>query len=135
MNAMITVEEALARVIASGAPPLEEETVGLEQAYGRVLVRDLKALRTQPPFPNSAMDGYALRAADTTPAPARRCVFSPARRCRPGPIPSSFRRMLSARRSASGFRARRRPATICVRPAWISATPNPSFRPAAASAP
>ncbi len=69
MNAMITVEEALARVIASGAPPLEEEKVALEQAYGRVLVRDLKALRTQPPFPNSAMDGYALRAADTTPAP------------------------------------------------------------------
>ena len=44
MNAMMTVEEALARVIASGAPPLEEEKVALEQAYGRVLVRDLKAL-------------------------------------------------------------------------------------------
>src|SRR5580692_2622085 len=71
MNAMMTVEEALARVIASGAPPLEEETVALEQAYGRVLVRDLKALRTQPPFANSAMDGYALRAADTTPTPAK----------------------------------------------------------------
>jgi molybdopterin molybdotransferase len=75
MNAMMTVEEALARVIASGAPPLEEETVALEQAYGRVLVRDLKALRTQPPFPNSAMDGYALRAADTTPAPATLTVI------------------------------------------------------------
>src|ERR1700721_489280 len=75
MNAMMTVEEALARVIASGAPPLEEETVALEQAYGRVLVRDLKALRTQPPFPNSAMDGYALRAADTTQAPASLTVI------------------------------------------------------------
>ena len=75
MNVMMTVEEALARVIASGAPPLEEETVALEQAYGRVLVRDLKALRTQPPFPNSAMDGYALRAADTTPAPATLTVI------------------------------------------------------------
>ena len=75
MNAMMTVEEALARVIASGAPPLEEETVALEQAYGRVLARDLKALRTQPPFPNSAMDGYALRAADTTPAPATLTVI------------------------------------------------------------
>ena len=70
MSAMITVEEALARVLASGDPPLEEEKVALEQAYGRVLVRDLKALRTQPPFPNSAMDGYALRAADTASAPA-----------------------------------------------------------------
>src|ERR1700734_4497609 len=75
MNAMMTVEEALARVIASGAPPLEEETIALESAYGRVLVRDLKALRTQPPFPNSAMDGYALRAADTTPAPATLTVI------------------------------------------------------------
>ena len=65
MKAMIPVEEALARVIASAAPPLEEEKVPLELGYGRVLVRDLKALRTQPPFPNSAMDGYALRAADT----------------------------------------------------------------------
>jgi molybdopterin molybdotransferase len=75
MNAMMTVEEALARVIASGAPPLEEEKVALEQAYGRVLVRDLRALRTQPPFPNSAMDGYALRAADTAPAPATLTVI------------------------------------------------------------
>ena len=75
MNAMMTVEEALARVIASGAPPLAEEKVALEQAYGRVLVRDLKALRTQPPFPNSAMDGYALRAADTAPAPATLTVI------------------------------------------------------------
>src|SRR5271168_1653797 len=75
MKAMMKVEEALARVIASGAPPLEEETVALEQAYGRVLVRDLKALRTQPPFPNSAMDGYALRAADTAPAPTTLTVI------------------------------------------------------------
>ena len=65
MSAMITVEEALARVLASAEAPLEEEKVALEAAYGRVLARDLKALRTQPPFSNSAMDGYALRAADT----------------------------------------------------------------------
>ena len=91
MKAMMTVEEALARVIASGAPPLEEEKVALESAYGRVLVRDLGALRTQPPFPNSAMDGYALRAADTTPAPTTLTVIgeSAAGRafegsCRPG---------------------------------------------------
>ena len=75
MSAMMTVEEALARVIASGAPPLDEEKVALEQAYGRVLVRDLKALRTQPPFPNSAMDGYALRAADTARTPTTLTVI------------------------------------------------------------
>ena len=67
---MITVEEALRRVLASAETPLEEEKVALEKAYGRVLASDVKALRTQPPFPNSAMDGYALRAADTASPPA-----------------------------------------------------------------
>jgi molybdopterin molybdotransferase len=70
MSPMITVEEALARVLTSAEAPLEEEKVALESAYGRVLARDLDALRTQPPFSNSAMDGYALRAADTASAPA-----------------------------------------------------------------
>ncbi len=70
MSAMITVEEALARVLASAETPLEEEQVALASAYGRVLAEDLKALRTQPPFPNSAMDGYALRSADTATTPA-----------------------------------------------------------------
>ena len=67
---MITVEEALKRVLASAETPLEEEKVALQSAYGRVLARDLKALRTQPPFPNSAMDGYALRAGDAASASA-----------------------------------------------------------------
>jgi molybdopterin molybdotransferase len=70
MSPMITVEEALKRVLASAETPLAEENVALEAAYGRVLARDLKALRTQPPFSNSAMDGYALRAADTASPPA-----------------------------------------------------------------
>src|SRR5271165_7690778 len=65
MSGMISVEEALARVLASAEAPLAEERVSLEAAHGRVLARDLAALRTQPPFANSAMDGYALRAADT----------------------------------------------------------------------
>src|SRR5580698_1012621 len=69
MSAMISVEEALARVLASAEAPLETEKVALDAAYGRVLAQDLKALRTQPPFPNSAMDGYALRSADTIAAP------------------------------------------------------------------
>ena len=69
MSAMITVEEALARVLASAEAPLEEEKIVLEDDYGRVLAHDIKALRTQPPFANSAMDGYAVRAADTAQAP------------------------------------------------------------------
>jgi molybdopterin molybdotransferase len=72
---MITVEEALARVLASAEEPLDEEKVALDSAFGRVLARDLEALRTQPPFPNSAMDGYALRAADTASGPATLTVI------------------------------------------------------------
>jgi molybdopterin molybdotransferase len=68
MSSMISVEEALKRVLASAETPLEEETVALQAGYGRVLAHDLKALRTQPPFPNSAMDGYAIRSADAASA-------------------------------------------------------------------
>ena len=74
MSDMITVEEALARVLASARTPLDEERVALDAAHGRVLARDLAALRTQPPFANSAMDGYALRAADAAQAMARLTV-------------------------------------------------------------
>ena len=70
MNGMISVDEALARVLASAGAPLGEERVALQEARGRVLARDLMALRTQPPFANSAMDGYAVLAADTSAAPA-----------------------------------------------------------------
>lgn len=63
---MIPVEEARARILAH-ARTMPEEWVGIWQAQGRVLARDLAARRTQPPFDVSAMDGYAVRAADTDP--------------------------------------------------------------------
>jgi hypothetical protein len=72
---MISVAEALARVLASASPPMETEMVTVENALGRTLARDLHALRTQPPFANSAMDGYALRGADTTSVPVRLMVI------------------------------------------------------------
>jgi molybdopterin molybdotransferase len=68
---LIPVAEALARVLASAREPLDEESVALAQALGRTLARDVCALRAQPPFANSAMDGYAVRAADAVAAPAR----------------------------------------------------------------
>lgn len=61
--ALLSVEEALSRLLADAAP-LEAETVAIAEAGERVLAAPLKALRTQPPFPASAMDGYAVRAAD-----------------------------------------------------------------------
>jgi len=58
------IDDALA-VIESQITPLAREQVGLEDAYGRFLAEDLHAQLDLPPFDNSAMDGYALRAADT----------------------------------------------------------------------
>jgi molybdopterin molybdotransferase len=60
---MLAVEEALKRIVA-GLTPLPPEWVHLGAAHGRVLARDLVASRDQPPHAISAMDGYAVRAAD-----------------------------------------------------------------------
>src|ERR1700682_1850701 len=67
---MISVEEALARLLAplEALPP---EQVSVADAVGRVLAEDVAARRTQPPFAVSAMDGYAVRAADVAQLPAK----------------------------------------------------------------
>lgn len=57
---MISVEEALTRCLALVAP-LAAETVALRQAAGRMMAAPAFALRDQPPFAASAMDGYALQ--------------------------------------------------------------------------
>ena len=61
---LASVVEARAEMLAA-MNALEPETVTLEQALGRVLADDVRALRDQPPFDVSAMDGYAVRSADT----------------------------------------------------------------------
>ena len=61
--ALTPVDAALAAVLA-GSGPLPEEMAALELAHHRTLARDIVALRTQPPQAMSAMDGYAVRAAD-----------------------------------------------------------------------
>jgi len=60
---LLAVEAARARMLA-GAAPLGVEAVPLAQAAGRFLARQVSASRDQPPFPASAMDGWAVRAAD-----------------------------------------------------------------------
>jgi molybdopterin molybdotransferase len=68
--ALLPVNEALQRVLDGvGARP--PERVPLADAAGRVLDAALTALRTQPPFDASAMDGYAVRAADVAQVPVR----------------------------------------------------------------
>ncbi|MGZ3361882.1 MAG: molybdopterin molybdotransferase MoeA [Xanthobacteraceae bacterium] len=68
--ALMPVAEALARVLAE-AEPLPAEPAPLVDACERVLAGDVTALRTQPPADVSAMDGYAVRAADVAKAPVR----------------------------------------------------------------
>ncbi len=68
---LMLVAEALRSILASVAGPLESENVPLAQACGRWLAADLAARRSQPPFHASAMDGYAVRAADLSLVPAR----------------------------------------------------------------
>lgn len=63
---MISTAQAQAQVLAiATARPRQTETVRVEHAGGRVLAAPVQALRTQPPFDLSAMDGYALRAAES----------------------------------------------------------------------
>jgi molybdopterin molybdotransferase len=57
-------DEARAAMLAAFAVKPGVESVALDAALGRVLAEDVVATRDQPPFANSAMDGYALRAAD-----------------------------------------------------------------------
>jgi molybdopterin molybdotransferase len=68
--ALMPVADALNAILA-GAEPLPEEMVGLDAAWHRVLARDVAARRTQPPQAMSAMDGYAVRAADAGDLTAR----------------------------------------------------------------
>ncbi|BBK32017.1 molybdopterin molybdochelatase [Stella humosa] len=67
---MISVEEARRRILA-GLAVLPAEQVVLTDALGRVLAEDLVARTTQPPAPVSAMDGWAVRAADVASVPCR----------------------------------------------------------------
>jgi molybdopterin molybdotransferase len=60
---LLPVDEALRRLLV-GIVPLQSESVPLADALGRVLADDIAALLTQPPFPASAMDGYAVRASE-----------------------------------------------------------------------
>jgi molybdopterin molybdotransferase len=67
---LISVDEAQ-RIVLERAKRLDPERVPIERAAGRVLAEPVAALVDLPPFASSAMDGYALRAADTAVAPTR----------------------------------------------------------------
>jgi molybdopterin molybdotransferase len=94
--ALMPVADALAAILA-GADPLGEEMIALEDAYHRVLAHDLAARRTQPPQAMSAMDGYAVRAADAAEVNARLKVIGEVAAGRP------FDRALGAGEAARIF--------------------------------
>ena len=64
MNGLLSLEDARARVLAAIPAALPPEMVVLADALGRVLAADVVAATDLPPWDNSAMDGYAIRAAD-----------------------------------------------------------------------
>jgi len=66
----MSADDALARIL-SGVPALPAVSVPLLDALGLVLAEDVSADRDVPPFRNSAMDGYAVRADDVARAPAQ----------------------------------------------------------------
>jgi molybdopterin molybdotransferase len=76
--ALLSVDEALARILY-GAQVAGVELVPLMAAAHRILAEDLRATLTQPPFNASAMDGYAVRAADVTTLPATLTLIGEAR--------------------------------------------------------
>lgn len=87
MTDLLTLEAAIEAVLARSAP-LPREQVALGEAGGRVLAEPARALVDLPPFASSAMDGFALRSADTPgrlPVVARIAAGSPVPRAlRPG---------------------------------------------------
>lgn len=79
-GSLMPVEVALARLLemAESSKILERVRLPLAQAEGRVLAEDLISTLDLPPWPNSAMDGYALRIADWTgePLPVSQKIFA-----------------------------------------------------------
>jgi molybdopterin molybdotransferase len=65
---LLSVEEARTAVLAAIPGPTPDEVVYLSEARGRILAEDVISLTALPPWDNSAMDGYAIRAADVAAA-------------------------------------------------------------------
>jgi molybdopterin molybdotransferase len=70
---MLSVEQAQAEILGR-ARPLPAERVDILAALGRVLAEPIRSTRRIPPWPNSSMDGYAVRAEDARPAATLRVV-------------------------------------------------------------
>ncbi|TML96215.1 MAG: molybdopterin molybdotransferase MoeA [Actinobacteria bacterium] len=82
MAELLSLAAALARVLER-VTPLDSEAVPIGAAAGRIVVEDARAVVDLPPFPSSAMDGFAVRSEDTPgrlPVVARIAAGVPAQR-------------------------------------------------------
>ncbi len=127
---LIEISEAR-RLVLEHCAPLDAETVPLGEALGRVLAEEVSSAEDVPAFDNSAMDGFAVRGADTRGAtsqapvllrvvdesragsppppgspPARRSPYPPARCCRVEP--TLWCRSRTPRRATTGFESKPR---------------------------
>ena len=79
-GALMPVEQALQQLLAmaDAAPIREQQRLPLAECDGRVLAQDLVSTLDLPPWPNSAMDGYAICLADWTgePLPVSQRIFA-----------------------------------------------------------
>lgn len=80
LDNLVPYAKALRIALAAARPVMETETLALAAGLGRVAAEEIRAAEAIPQTPRAAMDGYALRAADTARAPARLAVrgFRPA---------------------------------------------------------
>src|SRR4029453_13409923 len=118
---LLTYDEAQ-RLILERVRPLSAETVPLAKAAGRVTAGAARAAVDLPPFPSSAMDGYAVRSQDvpgTLPVVAEVAAGRPPPRppqgARAEPMASSPSSMLSNMTTQSRWRRLFAPARTCVR--------------------
>lgn len=119
MKELVTAAEAQS-IILSRCQPLPVEVTALDEALGRALGAPVLASRTLPPWDNSAMDGYAVRAADVARAPITLRVVetlyagsTPQRALQPGdcarimtgaPLPAGADAVVMQERSRAGAR-------------------------------
>jgi molybdopterin molybdotransferase len=83
---MISLDDAIAHVLA-GCAPLAPARMATADAVGSVLAADVVATEPVPPFANTAMDGYALRAADVAAVPVTLPVVAEVAAGHPAPRP------------------------------------------------
>ncbi len=102
MPELETVAGAQRRILR-GLRPVATERTGLSESLGRVLAAPVVSTRTLPPFDNSAMDGYAVRAADVAGAGAQHPVSLPVSgESRAGSTPDRALRARTALRIMTG---------------------------------